>query len=158
MPGRNTIITVGAVIAVLLAIPGFFIGLYGVVGILSGNKLIGGALGTLWGYGVVAGTYELIRRKFDMDKWRKYSDQHLLAGTIAVSAGMIVSGAIHETMPALALVSALSAIIQANDGHDNKVWAWIHVAVLGTGIAIGTWIYNNSWVGSALLQRIESLP
>lgn len=158
MPGRSTIVTVGAVIAVLLAIPGFFIGMYGVVGVLSGSELVGGTLGALWGYGVVAGTYELIRRKFDRDKWRQYADRHLLAGTAAVSMGLVVSGAIHETMPGLALLPALSAMIQANDGHERKYRVWIHVAVLATGIAIGIWIFRNPWIADVIIRKMESLP
>lgn len=158
MPGRSTLITVGAVIAVLLAIPGFFIGLYGLVGLLSLKKIVAGALGAVWGYGAVMGTYELIRRKYDRDKWREYADRHLLAGTIAVTMGMIFSGVIRETMPGLAIVPALSAIIQANDGHKRKHRAWIHTAVLATGIGIGIYIYNNRWAAYWLEGLFEAAP
>jgi len=158
MPGRTSIVNAGAVIAVLLGIPGFFIGFYGAVGVVTGGKVVAGALGALWGYMAVAGTYELNRRKFDWDKGRKYSDHHLLAGTLAVSTGLMISGAIHETMPALAIVPALSAITQANDGHDKKYLSWIHAAILATGIGIGIWFYIDGIIGNVLLHRIAALP
>ena len=158
MPGRSTLTTVGAVIAVLLAIPGFFIGLYGLVGLLSLQQIVAGALGAFWGYGVVMGTYELIRRKYDRDKWREYADRHLLVGTIAVAMGLIFSGATRETMPGLAIVPALSAIIQANDGHEKKYRAWIHTAVLATGIGFGIYIYNNRRVAYWLEGIFEAMP
>lgn len=158
MPGRTSIVNAGAVIAVLLGIPGFFIGFYGAVGVVTGGKIVGGALGAFWGYMAVMGTYELNRRKFDWVKGQKYSDLHLLAGTVAVSTGLMVSGAIHETMPALALVPALSAIVQANDGHDKKYLSLIHAAVLASGIGIGIWFYVDGIVGNVLLHRIADLP
>ncbi len=107
------IITTGAVIAALLGIPSLFMGLFAAVQVITGDKLIAGSLGVLWAYLSVTGSYELNRRKFDWDRGRQYSDRHLLAGTIAVSAGLAISGAMHETMPGLALVPALSAVIQA---------------------------------------------
>ena len=158
MPGRNSIVNAGAVIAVLLGIPCFFIGAYGAVGVISGGKLVGGALGAFWGYLVVIGAYELNRRKFNWDKGRNHSDQHLLAGTVAVSTGLVVAGAINETMPALAIVPALSAVVQANDGHERKHLFWVHAAILTTGIAIGIWFYSNGDIGNVLLQRIQELP
>lgn len=158
MPGRNTITTVGAVIAVLLAIPGFFIGLHGFYGLISLDKIVAGGLGAAWGYGCVMGTYELIRRKNDMDRWRQYADLNLLAGTMAVSLGMIVSGAIRETMPGLALLPALSAIIQANDGYETKHRAWIHAGIIVFGIALGYYIYRNPWFATWLALTMDSLP
>lgn len=158
MPGRSTLITVGTVIAGLLAIPGVFIGLYGLYGLLSLQQIVAGALGTFWGYGAVMGTYELIRRKYDRDKWREYADRHLLAGTIAVAIGLIFSGATRETMPGLAILPALSAIIQADDGHTKKYRAWIHTAVLATGIGLGIYIYNYRWVAYWLEGIFEALP
>ena len=118
-PG-NVIITTGAVIAVLLGIPSVFMGLFAVVQVITGDKLIAGSLGVLWAYLSTTGAYELNRRKFDWDRGRQYSDRHLLAGTIAVSTGLAISGAMHETMPGLAVVPALSAILQANDGHEKN--------------------------------------
>ena len=158
MPGRNSIINAGAVIAVLLGLPCFFIGLYGAAGVVSGGKLAAGTLGSIWAYMVVVGAYELNRRKFDWVKGRKYGDQHLFAGTAAVSIGLIVSGAIHESMPMLAIVPALSATVQANDGHETKFRSWIHAATLATGIVIGIWFYRNGVIGDVLLQRIVALP
>lgn len=158
MRGRSSIVNAGAVIAVLLGIPGFFIGFYGAVGVMTGGKVVGGALGAIWGYLAVIGTYELNRRKFDWDKGRKHSDLHLLAGTVAVATGLMVSGAIHETMPALAIVPALSAITQANDGHDKKYLSWIHAVILATGITVGIWFYIDGIIGDVLLERIAALP
>lgn len=154
----NVIITTGAVIAVLLGIPSFFIGLYGAVGVITGNKLIAGSFGAIWGYLAVTGAYELNRRKFDWERGRRFSDRHLMCGTIAVSIGLVISGAMHETMPALALVPAVSAVIQANDGHKRKHRFYIHATILATGIAIATWIYSNGIMGKIWLERIETWP
>ncbi len=158
MPGRNSIVNAGAVIAVLLGIPCFFIGLYGVFGVVTGGKMAAGTLGSMWAYMVVVGAYELNRRKFDWVKGREYSDQHLFAGTAAVAIGLIVSGAIHESMPMLAIVPALSATVQANDGHDKKFRLWIHAATLVAGMVIGTWFYIDGVIGDVLLQRLVDLP
>lgn len=154
----NVIITTGAVIAVLLGIPSFFIGLYGAVGVITGSKLITGSFGAIWGYLAVTGAYELNRRKFDWERGRRFSDRHLMCGTIAVSIGLVISGAMHETMPALALVPAVSAVIQANDGHKRKHRFYIHATILATGIAIATWIYSNGIMGKIWLERIETWP
>lgn len=154
----NVIITTGAVIAVLLGIPSFFIGLYGAVGVITGSKLITGSFGAIWGYLAVTGAYELNRRKFDWERGRRFSDRHLMCGTIAVSIGLVISGAMHETMPALALVPAVSAVIQANDGHKRKHRFYIHATILATGIAIATWIYSNGIIGKIWLERIETWP
>jgi hypothetical protein len=145
-PG-NVIITTGAVIAVLLGIPSLIMGLFAAVNVITGEKLFAGLLGTLWSYLAVSGCYELNRRKFDWDRGRQYSDRHLLCGTVAVSAGLAISGAMHETMPALAIVPALSAIIQANDGHERKYRFYIHAAVLAVGLSIAIWFYVNGIIG-----------
>ena len=55
-------------------------------------------------------------------------------------------------------VSAASAVMQANDGHDRKYVALVHSAVLVTGISIGAWFYNNAAVGRVMLARIAELP
>ena len=128
------------------------------MGALSGEKIIAGSLGTLWAYLAVVGSYELNRRKFNWIRGTLYRDRHLLAGTLATSAGLVISGALDETMPALAIVPALSAIIQANDGHEKKYRRLIHVAVLLVGIVIGIWLYNDGAIGKVLLERIEALP
>lgn len=154
----NVIIASGAVIAVLLGIPGLFIGLFAAVGVISGDKLIAGSLGALWAYLAVAGAYELNRRKFDWDRGRQYSDHHLLAGTIAVSAGLAISGAMHETMPGLAVIPALSAILQANDGHEKKYLSVIHSAFLIVGLSIAIWFYRNGVIGTLWLERVEAWP
>jgi hypothetical protein len=143
---------------VLLGIPSAFIGLFGVVGVISGDKIFAGALGTLWSYLAVAGAYELNRRKFDWDRGRQYSDHHLLAGTIAVSAGLAISGAMHETMPGLAVLPALSAIVQANDGHEKKYFSIVHIAVLVVGVSIAVWFYSNGVIGKVWLESVENWP
>jgi hypothetical protein len=135
-----------------------FIGLFGLVGVISGAKLVAGLLGASWGYLAAVGAYELNRRKFDWERGSKYSDLNLLAGTLAVSTGLVISGALHETMPVLAIVPALSAIVQANDGHSDKYRALIHVAVLFAGMGVGIWFYNNGIIGSVLLDRLAALP
>lgn len=142
----------------LLGIPCFFIGLYGIVGVVTGAKMIAGFLGAFWSYLVVAGAYELNRRKFNWLRGSRHSDQHLFAGTLAVSFGLVISGAIHETMPALAVVPALSAIKQANDGHKKKYLAWIHTAVLIAGLGIGIWFYADGVIGQTLLNKVATLP
>ncbi len=157
LPG-NVIVATGAVIAVLLGIPSFFIGLFGVGGVLSGEKIVAGTLGALWGYMASVGAYELNRRKFDWQRGRRYRDRHLLAGTLAVSIGLILSGALHETMPTLAIVPALSAIKQANDGHASKYPALLHTAVLAVGLTIGIWFYVDGVTGKIWVERLASLP
>lgn len=152
------LVTVGAVIAVLLGIPCIFFSLYGLAGVVTGEKLVAGALGALWSYMAVAGAYELNRRKFDWDRGRKRSDLHLLGGTIAVSTGLMLSGAVQELMPVLAIVPALSAIKQAHAGHDTKLLSWIHAGILMLGVVIGIWLYNDKFRGQALLDRLAALP
>lgn len=142
----------------LLGIPSFFIALFGAVGVLTGGKLVAGILGAAWGYLAVAGAYELNRRKFDWARGSQYSDRHLLAGTLAVSTGLIISGAMHQTMPALAIVSALSAVIQANDGHEKKYLSLLHATVLAAGLGVAVWFYTDSVIGKVLLERLEALP
>ena len=142
----------------LLGIPSFFIALFGAVGVLTGGKLVAGILGAAWGYLAVAGAYELNRRKFDWARGSQYSDRHLLAGTLAVSTGLVISGAMHQTMPALAIVSALSAVIQANDGHDKKYRSLIHATVLAAGLGVAIWFYTDGVIGKVLLEKVEALP
>ena len=142
----------------LLGIPSFFIALFGAVGVLTGGKLVAGILGAAWGYLAVAGAYELNRRKFDWARGSQYSDRHLLAGTLAVSTGLVISGALHQTMPALAIVSALSAVIQANDGHEKKYLSLLHATVLAAGLGVAVWFYTNGVIGKVLLERLEALP
>ena len=115
-------------------------------------------MGAVWAYLAVAGMYELNRRKFGWARGKGYSDLHLLGGTLAVATGLILSGALHETMPALAIVPALSALKQANDGHDNNVLFIVHLAVLLIGAGIGIWFYRDGVIGTVLLERIAELP
>jgi hypothetical protein len=157
-PTGNALNNSGAVIAVLLGIPCFFIGIYGVVGVLTGGKLVAGFLGSMWSYLAVAGSYELNRRKFNWTRGSRHSDQHLFAGTLAVSFGLIISGAIHETMPVLAIIPALSATKQANDGHSSKHWSLIHAGTLAAGLGVGIWLYVDGIIGQTLMQRIVELP
>lgn len=142
----------------LLGIPCFFIGIYGAAGVLTGQKIVGGSFGAMWGYFAVAGMYELNRRKFDWSRGKRFSDLHLLAGTIAVASGLIISGALHESMPVLALIPALSALKQANDGHRSNAPFILHLAVLIAGIGIGVWLYEDGIIGGVLLDRIAELP
>lgn len=132
--------------------------MYGVVGVLTGQKIVAGLLGATWGYFAVAGMYELSRRKFGWARGRRYGDLHLLGGTAAVAMGLIVSGAINETMPALAIVPALSALAQANDGHDSRTLSLVHMAVLVGGAGIGIWFYTDGIIGGVLLDKIAMLP
>ena len=135
-----------------------FIGLFGAAGVITGEKLIAGFLGAFWAYLAAVGAYELNRRRFNWTRGSKYCDQHLLAGTVATSVGLIISGAMHETMPGLAMVPAISAIMQANDGHEKKYLALIHSLVLATGIVIAIWFYTNGIIGKVLLERVQALP
>jgi hypothetical protein len=146
------------VIAVLLGVPIIFIGVYGVVGVLTGGKLVAGLLGVAWSYLAVVGAYELNRRKFNWSRGRRHSDWHLFAGTLAVSFGFIVSGAIHETMPLLAIVPALSAIKQANNGHEKRHRSWVHAAVLAAGLGVGIWFYVDGIIGKVIMEKIVALP
>jgi hypothetical protein len=131
---------------------------FGLAGVVSGEKLFAGALGLVWGCLASVGAYELNRRRFGWHRGSKYSDRHLLAGTLAVASGLIISGALHETMPALAILPAVSAIMQANEGHEKRYLATIHSLVLVTGVGIALWLYNNSIVGKILIERINALP
>ena len=135
-----------------------FVGLYGVAGVVTGEKLIAGFLGAVWGYMAVAGSYELNRRKFNWIRGSQHADQHLLLGTIAVSLGLAISGAIQESMPALAIIPVLSAIKQANDGHKTKILAWIHATILVIGTVTGIWFFTDEVIGQSLMFRIEALP
>ena len=133
-------------------------GVFAFVNLIIGEKLIAGLFGTLWSYLAVAGSYELNRRKFDWDRGRRFSDRHLLCGTIAVSTGLVISGAMHETMPGLAIVPALSAMIQANDGHEEKYRMYIHAAILAVGLIFAIWIYSNGVIGKVWLEQLENWP
>jgi hypothetical protein len=158
IPSGNFIVNAGAVMAVLLGIPGLFIGIFGFAGVVTGQKLVAGSLGAAWGYMVVIGVYELNRRKFNWIRGSKYRDQHLLAGSLAVAIGLAVGGALHETMPALAIVPALSAIKQANDGHEWKVLSLVHAMLLLAGIGAAMWLYPRSDTGIMILERIAAMP
>jgi hypothetical protein len=158
IPPGNVIVNAGAVIAVLLAIPSLFIALFGAAGVITGKKLLAGGLGAAWGYMAVVGAYELNRRKFHWLRGSRYRDQHLLAGSLAVAVGLAVGGAVHETMPALAIVPALSAIKQANDGHDGKILSLLHATILLAGIGIAIWLYSNKTAGLVILERIAAMP
>ncbi len=158
IPPHNFMVNAGAVMAVLLAIPSLFIGLFGFVGVITGQKLVAGSLGAAWGYMAVVGTYELNRRKFNWMRGSKYCDQHLMAGSLAVAIGLIVGGAVHETMPALAIVPALSAIKQASDGHESKALSLFHAMLLLAGIGAGTWLYLKNGTGILILERIAAMP
>ena len=157
-PTGSGIINAGAIIAALFGIWCIPIGIGGFIDIITGNKMVAGLLVVLWSYLGFVGAYELIRRKFDRQRGRKYRDQHLLAGTVAVSAGLMISGAVHETMPALLIMPALSAIKQANDGHSQKTLSWIHSAVLVAGIGVGVWFYTDGVIGDVILQKIAAMP
>ena len=154
----NVIITVGAVMSVLLGIPCVIMGLFAAVGFITGEKLIAGSLGALWGYAAFVGAYELNRRKFDWERGRQHCDGHLLAGTCAVSVGLAISGAMHETMPILAIFPGLSATLQANDGHQKKYRSVIHGVVLAAGLSMAIWFYTNGVIGKVWLDRVETWP
>jgi hypothetical protein len=64
----------------------------------------------------------------------------------------------HETMPGLAIVPALSAVLQANDGHDEKYRFFIHATVLAIGICIAIWFYTNGVIGKVWLEKVEAWP
>lgn len=154
----TAIVNIGAVIAVLLGVPCVFIGLFGAVGVITGQKLVAGGCGAVWGYLAVAGAYELNRRKFGWERGRRYADYHLFGGQLAVAIGLVVSGALHETMPMLALAPACSAILQANDGHARKYPAVLHAAVLAAGLGTGAWLYEEGVTGKVWLDRFAAMP
>jgi len=135
-----------------------FIGVFGAFGLLSGSKLVAGALGSAWGFMAAIGAYELNRRKFDWARGRKHRDRNLLVGTVAVSMGLMMSGAMHETMPFLALVPGLSAVMQANDRRQSKIPMLVHGAILSAGLGIGIWFYIDGVIGGVLLANIEAMP
>jgi len=70
----------------------------------------------------------------------------------------MISGGLNETMPALVIVPAVSAIMQANDGHDSKYLALLHAAILVAGISIGIWLYADGIIGEVLIERFAALP
>ena len=135
-----------------------FIGLFGAIGVITGEKLVAGTFGAVWAYLATVGAYELNRRKFAWSRGRKYSGRHLLAGTLAASMSLVISGAMNESMPALVIVPALSAIMQANDGHEKKYLALIHAAVLFAGVGVGIWFYANGMIGKLLLETVAAMP
>ena len=69
-----------------------------------------------------------------------------------------MSGAMHETMPFLALIPGLSAVIQANDERNSKIPMLVHGAILGAGLLIGIWFYVDGIIGGVLLANIEAMP
>jgi hypothetical protein len=158
IPSGNFLVNAGATMAVLLAIPSLFIGLFGFAGLVTGQKLMAGSLGAAWGYMAVVGAYELTRRKFNWMRGSKYADQHLVAGSLAVASGLAVGGAVHETMPVLAILPALSAIKQANEGHERKVLSLVHALLLLAGIGAAMWLYSNNDIGIVILERIAAMP
>ena len=142
----------------LLGAPSLFIGLFGFAGVITGQKLIAGALGVMWSYLAAVGAWELNRRKFNLEKGRRHADKHLMAGTIAVSSGLAVSGALHETMPLLAIVPAISAIRQADDGHEGRSRSLTHIAVLLVGLGVFAWLFADGVIGKVMLERVAALP
>ena len=58
----------------------------------------------------------------------------------------------------LALVPALSAIKQANDGHDGRLWSVVHAAVLAAGASVGFWLYQDGVIGKVWIDRIAAMP
>jgi len=135
-----------------------FIGLFGAIGVITGEKLVAGSLGAMWAYLAAVGAYELNRRKFGWARGSRYSDRHLLAGTLAAAASLVISGAMNETMPALVIVPTLSAIMQANDGHEKKTLALIHATLLIAGIGVGGWFYTDGIIGKGLLESVAAMP
>lgn len=142
----------------LLGIPSLFIGLFGAIGVITGEKLVAGSLGAMWAYLAAVGAYELNRRKFGWARGSRYSDRHLLAGTLAAAASLVISGAMNETMPMLVIVPALSATMQANDGHEKKTLALIHATLLIAGIGVGGWFYTDGVIGKGLLESVAAMP
>jgi hypothetical protein len=134
------------------------IGIFGFFGVITGEKLVAGTFGALWGYLAAVGAYELNRRRFNWLRGTKYRDWHLMAGTVAASTGLTISGALIETMPALVIVPALSAVMQANDGHDKKYLAFVHAAILIAGMSGGIWFYTDGIMGEVLIDRFSALP
>jgi hypothetical protein len=61
-------------------------------------------------------------------------------------------------MPAVAIVPAISAIKQANDGHKGKFLSVIHAILLLGGIGAAMWIYPDKDAGLAILERIAAMP
>ena len=141
-----------------MGFPSLIIGIFGFVGVITGEKLVAGTFGAVWGYLAAVGAYELNRRKFDWLRGQKHRDLHLMAGTIAASTGLSISGALLETMPALVIIPALSAVMQANDGHDKKYLAFVHAAILVAGMSVGIWFYTDGFMGEILIERFSSLP
>lgn len=133
-------------------------GIFGFVSFVTGERIIAGSLGAIWGYSAFVGGYELNRRKFDWDRGRRHRDGHLLAGTCAVSVGLAISGAMHETMPILAIFPGLSATLQANDGHQRKFRFVIHAAILAAGLGIAIWFYINGVIGRVWLDSVDAWP
>lgn len=115
-------------------------------------------MGVVWSLLAVSGAYELNRRKFNWSRGSGHSDRNLLAGTLAVSSAFMIGGALQETAAALAIVPALSAVMQASDGHKNKTLTLIHAALLVAGIAVGIWFYVDENIGPYWIERIIAMP
>ena len=156
-PG-NAITTVGTVVAVLFAFPSSFIGINGVITIVSGEGFIGGLVSALWGYGVVVGAYELLRCKFDWERGRKRQNLHLAVGMIAVSIAMIGSAALENILFIFAVFPAIVGVKYAKQRYEKIHVATIYAAMPLVCFSIAIWLFGNEFKARQLAAWVEALP
>ncbi len=156
-PG-NALTTVGTVIAVLFAFPSSFIGIYGVITIVSGGSLLAGITSALWGYAVVIGAYELMRCKFDWDRGRKRQNFHLGVGLIAVAIAMVASAALENILFVFAVFPGRVGVNYANERYEKNYVAAIYATLLLLCFSIAVWLYSNEYQARQLAAWIEALP
>lgn len=148
----------GAVVSIFLAAPSLIIGLYGITSLLSGDKLVGGLFGTVWAYFVATGAYELNRRKRNWVKGERYRTRHLFFGTVAVSAAMVVSGAIHELLFVFAFPPAVAAVLQVRGDPGGRYLVVIYGAVVAVSLSMAIWLYVDTATSLRLTIWFETLP
>lgn len=148
----------GAVVSVFLAIPSQFIGLFALASLLSGDKVFGGLLGVTWAWFAATGAYELNRRKHGWARGTRYRTRHLLFGMLAVSAAMMVSGAIHELLFVFALAPALAAVLHANDDPGGRFLFLLYAVMIAVSLSVAVWLYVDTNTSLRLTDWFDALP
>ena len=157
-PAVKLVTDTGAVVSIFLAVPSQFIGIFGVASMLSGEKIVGGLLGTIWAYFAATGAYELNRRKHNWVKGTRYRTRHLVFGLVAVNAAMIVSGAIHELLFVFALAPGMAAVLHANADTGGRYLFFISAVTVAVALGVAIWLYVDTNTSLRLTYWFETLP
>jgi hypothetical protein len=150
--------TIGTVIAVLFAVPALFIGIFGIIKVVSGDSYLGGLVSAIWGYATVVGAYELNRSKFDWDRGRSYDNLHLGTGMVAVSVAMVGSAALENLLFVFAVFPGIAGVLHARRRFSKNYTAAIYTLMLVTSFTTAIWLYSNEFQARQLVAAIEALP